>query len=195
MTEGINARLQRLNEQLTDDLQKGENWTDFFELITKDPSYLGAIDALDQYGVKGLEPYIAKHRRTALASAKQGDMSELSKLVLEGKVLNPEERKFVADWLNGERPKPEGRPPKHDLKRRINFAYFWLTEIDGHKAKAAVSILAERFGLAQSTVNEHRKSGKNCVVTQERIAGYRTLVRFGPQNVVNYFRNIDEKSG
>lgn len=161
---------------------------------SEDPEFKDAKAALEQQGVKGLDPLIAKYRLTALASANQGDMTELSELVRQGTILNLEEREFVADWLIGAVPKKRGAPPKFELSRRITLANFWLTEIDCDKGEAALSYLQRQFGMARSTVSEHLRLGKKCVIAQEKIRGYRLLVRGEQFEVLRYFKGIDLKS-
>ncbi len=189
-----NQRIKRLVDADVERLSASPEMLDLMNSWRNSPEFNEALAALNEHGLKGLDPFIARYRRTALASAQQGDMTELSDLVRQGTMLNAGEREFVADWLIGAVPKRRGAPPKFELSRRVTLAHFWLTEIDGIKGEAALSDLQWRFDISRSTVSEHLKVGKKCVITQERIAGYRLLFKAAKTDVLNYFKGLDLRS-
>lgn len=194
MTEE-SQRMQRLIEEDAQRLSASPEMQDFMNSWGNSLEFREALSALNEHGVKGLDPFIARYRRTALASAQEGDMTELSELVRKGTKLNAGESEFVADWLIGAVPKKRGAPPKFDLSRRVTLAHFWLIEVDGIKGEAALSDLQRLFDIGRSTVSEHLRSGRKCVITQERIAGYRLLGKAGMSDVINRFKGIDLQSG
>lgn len=160
----------------------------------RDPIFVEAIVAFENGQPNDLNLILAEHRRTALASAKQGDFSELRGLVRNGTALNVEEQNFVADGIGQNVSKQRGAPKKAELSRRVTLAFFWLTEFDGCKREAAIADLMDRFGVARSTVNAKLKSGQDCILTQEKIGGYRLMRKLEYFDVINYFKDIDLKS-
>ena len=58
MTEdfNINERMHLANEQFTADMKKADSWQKSYGDLVKSPEYLEMRTALDEHGVKGLEP-------------------------------------------------------------------------------------------------------------------------------------------
>ncbi|MGJ8555935.1 MAG: hypothetical protein ACSHW6_02765 [Sulfitobacter geojensis] len=192
MSEEMSQKVQREAESLAAELQELDEVRAMFQVWDHDPDIQEAKSALDRDGVKGLEPYIAKYRVTALSSALTGDMTELVDLVRRGSVLNEDEREFVVDYLLGSIAPVKD---KGDLTMRISLAYFWLREVDGWDFEAAVAECQSLFGRGRTTVTDRVSDGKNCVSTQEAIRSYRLLLKLGYLEVANYFKGVDLKSG
>jgi hypothetical protein len=193
MTER-NRRVERQMQADYERLQPNPVVSEWMQGQRMDPELHKAVVAFESGDAQALDPFFAERRRAALASAQQGDMTELSELVRNGTTLNADEREFVANWLIGDVLKRRGAPQKSELSRRVTLAQFWLTEVGGDKGEAALSDLQKRFGMARSTVSKHLKAGHDCILTKEKIAGYRLLRKLEYFDVLNHFKAIDLKS-
>ena len=197
MTEdfNINERMHLANEQFTADMKKADSWQKSYGDLVKNPEYLEMRTALDEHGVKGLEPFVAQYRITAINNAKNGDVTELASLVREGKILNKEERSFVADLMLGKIKKPAHRTVDQSAIQEISLAMFWLHEVDGMEVEPAVAKCRELFMLSRSQVYERKSQGKLCILTQEAIAQRRIILKNNINYITIYFKLLDLKSG
>lgn len=155
--------------------------------------------ASEAYGAKAMEPYFAAGRTSALAKALIGDMSELADLVRKGTLLNEGEREFTVALILGDLKPARGAKPKRELSKAISLSFFWISEFDkkgcNGARKDALYKCGKQFKLSKSSIEEHLKVGKTCVLTQEAIAGYRALLANPDHTFALYFREVDLKSG
>lgn len=124
-----------------------------------------------------------------------GDIGELAELVRAGTILNEREREFAANFLLGKIEPLGGRPKNHALIQEICLAFFWLHEVDSWKKDAATERCKEIFNLSRGQIIERRRQGYVCAQTQEVLAQRRVMMKFTSSDIVNYFRDLDLKSG
>ena len=173
---------------------EGNDYQAFFRMCRDQAKFKEFAETVELIGSKAMEPYLAEGRTRALAKAKNGDMSEISELIIMGTILNKDEREYVASVLQSSRVACRGAPKKHDKPQAISRAFFWLSEVDREPREAAVSKCEEIFGNTRSTIEKRLKEGRACKITQERLAMYRRIVTFSEKTTANVFKRLDLKS-
>lgn len=194
MTDDWNERMETEAQAEFMALQGNTEWQAFFERCKNDTSWAEMRAALREHGVKGLEPYLADRRISALEKAKIGDVSELAELVRNGTILNEGEREFAAALMLGSVRSARGAPRKHDQIQAVSKVFFWLSNVDGEPREAVIARCEALFDCSRSTVEKRLSEGLTCPLTQEEISRYQVLLKFGDENIAKYFRQIDFKS-
>lgn len=153
-----------------------------------------AFEAVQRNDLKFLDYLVAKYRRSALAKAEAGDLSELKALVRSGVAMNEQERARAEESM-GKAEARKGAPRNHDLTLKISLAYFWLHEVDGMKYEAAVSQIMRLVDKGRSTVASRIMEGRNCAITRDQLEPLRSAWKFLPPEVIKYFRQLHLESG